>query len=127
MMIPVESSMIDAVDYHENKQEFDVVFKNGDIYRYFEVPKGIYEKFMLAKSKGQFLSAFVIKAGYRYEKIGNEASQEVPVDMTKMMTSVFKGSLDMMESAGLARREMDENGNVRIILIGEYVKEVLNK
>jgi len=121
----VESSMISAIGYDEKQQHLYVQFKTGDIYRYKEVPIGIYQKLSVAPSKGQFLSAFVVKAGYEYEKLGNTFDQQLP--KVEEVTGEFKKKvLQSLVEAGLAKWEMDEQGNPRIVLTGEAVKEALS-
>lgn len=125
-MIEVESSMIHSAGYDEKEMSMYVRFKTtDDVYKYKEVPSGIFTKFMAAPSKGQFLNQFVVKAGYEYEKIGNAYTQEIPISTNEIVDD-FKISAKKMIDAGLARYEMDEQGNMRIVLIGEAVKEALS-
>jgi len=59
-LIQVESSMIYAVGYDEESQTMEVVFNSGGVYRYFDVPKDIYEGLLAAESKGRYMRAHVI-------------------------------------------------------------------
>ena len=65
--IAVSSSTIKAIGYEERTQTLEVEFKSGGVYQYLDVPKIIYERFVLATSKGKFLAQF-IKDKYRTEK-----------------------------------------------------------
>lgn len=59
-LIEVESSMIQAVGYDEETQVLRVVFNNGGLYEYYDVPSEIYDGLMQAESKGQYMRAMVI-------------------------------------------------------------------
>jgi len=67
-LIQVESSMIYAVGYDEETQILEVVFNSGGIYRYFDVPKEVYEGLLAAESKGRYMRANVIDL-YPYEQV----------------------------------------------------------
>lgn len=58
--VNVESSMIEAVGYDPDSKELEVAFNSGEIYRYADVPRAIYEGLLAADSKGQFMHAHVI-------------------------------------------------------------------
>ena len=66
-LIQVESSMIYAVGYDEESQTMEVAFNSGGVYRYFDVPKDIYEGLLAAESKGRYMRANVIDM-YPYAK-----------------------------------------------------------
>lgn len=64
----VNSSMISEIsDWKEG--QFDIKFVSGQTYRYFDVPKGIYEKLLTANSIGKFFDLFIKKAGYKYQEL----------------------------------------------------------
>lgn len=52
--VPVESSSIDSVGYEKNVLE--VRFRNGGLYRYFDVPEQAVVSLMGAESKGRFFN-----------------------------------------------------------------------
>ena len=66
--IPVDSSNIAEVGYEDTTMVLEILFHNGNIYQYFDVPQSVYEEFMSADSKGKFLNAN-IKNNYRYTKL----------------------------------------------------------
>lgn len=66
--IPVNSSNINSIGYDILSAILEVEFKDGSIYRYYDVPDYIYKELMNAKSYGQFLSEN-IKYNFRYQKI----------------------------------------------------------
>ncbi|HEX4641342.1 MAG TPA: KTSC domain-containing protein [Chthoniobacterales bacterium] len=52
--IPVESSALAAVGYSKKLRALEIEFRNGAIYRYFEVPPDVYDGFVNARSKARF-------------------------------------------------------------------------
>ncbi|MDQ2630840.1 MAG: KTSC domain-containing protein [Actinomycetota bacterium] len=52
--VPVESSSIESVGYEKNVLE--VRFRNGGLYRYFDVPEQAVVSLMRAESKGRFFN-----------------------------------------------------------------------
>ncbi len=64
----VDSSMIHAVGYDPKEQCLEVVFNNGKVYQYFEIPQEIYDGLMEASSKGSYMRSFVIDC-YPYQKL----------------------------------------------------------
>ncbi len=56
----VESSMIHAVGYDPEQQMLEVIFNNGRVYQYFEVPPKVYEELMASSSKGSYMRDCVI-------------------------------------------------------------------
>lgn len=53
---PIDSSAILAFGYSEQFAVLDVQFQKGGVYRYFAVPRRLYELFLAADSKGTFLN-----------------------------------------------------------------------
>lgn len=64
----VASSNISEVGYDENSRTLEVLFTNGNIYQYFDVPPQIYAELMQAGSAGQYLNAN-IKGNFRYARV----------------------------------------------------------
>lgn len=65
-MIKVNSSNIESIGYEGN--DLIVQFKTGNIYKYFNVEKTLYESLLNSDSKGQFLNSF-IKGNYKYSRL----------------------------------------------------------
>lgn len=65
---PVSSSNIASIGYDARTLTLEVEFIGGSIYQYFDVPETVYQEFMRASSKGQFLHTN-IKNNYRYMKV----------------------------------------------------------
>jgi hypothetical protein len=66
---PVASSNLISVGYDEAAQTLEIEFANGTIYQYYNIGPGLYEQFMQAPSKGQFLNVYIRNA-YPYSRIG---------------------------------------------------------
>ena len=61
----VISSAIRAVDYDGKRSRLLVVFRESGRYAYLNVPKGVYDAFLAAESKGSFFNE-EIRDRYRY-------------------------------------------------------------
>ena len=59
-LIPVESSMIQAVGYDRKTHVLEVVFTSGQTYCYEGVPSKVYKELMAAASKGQYMRSEII-------------------------------------------------------------------
>ena len=81
----VESSNLAAVGYSRKHGVLDVTFKSsGDTYRYFNVPRKIYDRLMRATSKGIFYNTYIR---------GNKDYAPIKLDKTITNTSpVFKST-----------------------------------
>ena len=66
--IAIESSTIADVGYEQATMTLEIGFRNGSVYQYFDVPETVYQEFMRASSKGNFLHAN-IRDNYRYTKV----------------------------------------------------------
>lgn len=65
---PVTSSNVAEVGYDASAMTLEVVFNNGSVYQYFDVPESVYQELVRAESVGGFLHAN-IKGRYRYTKV----------------------------------------------------------
>jgi hypothetical protein len=66
----INSTSIKSLGYEPETGVLEIEFKDsGEVYRYFDVPPGEYEAFLLASSKGSYLNQTFKKREYRYEKI----------------------------------------------------------
>jgi hypothetical protein len=66
-MIYVDSSNIEQVGYDGDTMELHVIFKDGSLYVYTNVPVQVYEGLLGAASKGSYLNREV-KGVYDYDK-----------------------------------------------------------
>ena len=63
----VKSSNIVSVGYNEVDKILEVEFIRSGVYKYFDVPKNVYEAFITAPSIGKFLHS-KIKGIYNFKK-----------------------------------------------------------
>lgn len=59
-LIPVVSSMIQAVGYDPKTRLLEVVFNSGRTYCYEGVPATVYKELMTADSKGRYIRSEII-------------------------------------------------------------------
>lgn len=71
----VQSKAIRSVSYDDERKILEVEFESSSAYRYFDVPRDVYEWLLKVKSKGRFVNRLV-KEKYRYERIGPETAHE---------------------------------------------------
>ena len=64
----VTSTNIVSVGYDEQNEILEVEFRDGAVYQYYNVNKQLYDQFMAAPSKGQFL-AYQIKNSFPYSRV----------------------------------------------------------
>ncbi len=64
----VDSTMLYAIGYDEGTQTLETIFYSGGIYRYFGVPRDIYDGLQAAPSKGRYMWANVINR-FPYERV----------------------------------------------------------
>lgn len=68
-MQPISSSNLDSAGYDEAEQIMEVSFLNGGTYRYYNVPKDVWEEFLVANTPGQYFYHH-IRTSYTYIMIG---------------------------------------------------------
>jgi hypothetical protein len=64
----LNSTSVRSVGYDEFSQDLEVEFSSGKIYRYHDVPYGMYASLMRASSKGRFLN-WRIKSVFPYTEV----------------------------------------------------------
>lgn len=68
-MQEVSSSNIRELGYDEDTQTMGVVFHNGNLYHFLDVPQEVYEELLGASSVGQQFN-LSIRGQYEYENKG---------------------------------------------------------
>jgi hypothetical protein len=68
MYLRVESSMLSEIGYEDSTSMLGVLFKNGSIYEYANVPSHVHSAFVAAPSHGKYFDAN-IKGKYVCRKI----------------------------------------------------------
>ncbi len=66
--VPVTSSNITEIGYDEASSTLEILFRNGRLYQYFDVPPQAHRELMAASSHGQYLNTH-IKGQYRYARV----------------------------------------------------------
>lgn len=64
----VESSALQAAAYAEHQALLYLLFRSGEVYRYFDVPGWQYQEFLAADSKGRYFGRN-IRGRFRYERM----------------------------------------------------------
>lgn len=64
----VESSVFQAAAYAESRAWLYLLFRSGEIYRYFDVPRWQYQEFLTSDSKGRYFG-HNIRGQFRYERM----------------------------------------------------------
>jgi hypothetical protein len=67
-MNPVESSQLQSAGYDENLQDLYIEFKNGTVYRYYDVPWTTFNQLVKSDSCGSYF-AIHIKGHFEYKKL----------------------------------------------------------
>lgn len=66
--VAVRSSNVAEVGYDSATMTLEVMFVDGDVYQYFDVPEAIFAQLIQSDSIGRFLNANV-KGSYRYSRL----------------------------------------------------------
>lgn len=64
--LAVDSTALQAVDYYHGFLK--ITFESGETYRYYGVPKVVYDGLISADSKGRYFHDY-IRDQYRYERV----------------------------------------------------------
>lgn len=68
------SSVIEQMQYDTRWRVLLVKFRDsGEVYRYYDVPRAVWEAFVAAPSKGTFLNETFKARGFRYEGAAESA------------------------------------------------------
>ncbi len=66
--VPVASSNIAAIGYHQETRILEVEFRNGTVYEYYDVPPAEHTRLMNAASHGTYFHAH-IRDRYRCRRV----------------------------------------------------------
>jgi hypothetical protein len=67
--ISVSSTSIEMVGFDPESLTLGVSFRNGTEHHYYNVPPDVFEGLRTASSPGNYLNAYVKKAGYSYARV----------------------------------------------------------
>jgi len=76
---PVQSTAIAKAGYSKRRHILEIEFVNGAVYRYFDVPRSVYQELMAAESKARFYDSN-IKKHYRSALVRQRQKQEQPTN-----------------------------------------------
>ena len=63
-----KTSTIDKVGYYDEDETLTVMFNDGGIYEYYDVPKIVYHQLLFSETPGKIL-AKEVKGRYEHERI----------------------------------------------------------
>jgi len=66
--LPVTSSSIAEIGYDPSTATLEIMFVDGRVYQYFDVPVAVYEALMTASSVGQYFHR-EIRGIYRFARV----------------------------------------------------------
>jgi hypothetical protein len=66
--VPVDSSTLASIQYHQRRRWLDLEFRSGECYRYFQVPPHYYRELLSAHSKGQCFN-HMIRNRFSYQRL----------------------------------------------------------
>jgi len=64
----LDSSSLQSVGYAAEARTMEITFRNGSIYRYFEVPSHTHDALLSAISKGRYFTA-AIRSNFRFKRL----------------------------------------------------------
>jgi hypothetical protein len=80
----VSSKGINWIRYDAANRALDVAYASAKTYRYFDVPRSVYEWLMKARSKGRFVNRLV-QSNYRFEQIEQEPAAPSDRDLERLL------------------------------------------
>ena len=66
--VQLQSSMLGSASYSDAEQTLDLVLVDGTVYKYWLVPRGVFEGLAVAPSPGQYFWS-AIRNRYPYRRI----------------------------------------------------------
>jgi len=73
-MVPVISTNVATIGHNAKTQILDVTFHHGGHYRYYGVPRAVFDAILVAESVGSTLAHLVKDGGYRFEQVTEGAA-----------------------------------------------------
>ena len=67
--VPVTSTALKSAGYDDATHVLEVEFVHGGVYRYFLVPRSVYEGLLAAESRGAYYDEYVKKPGFAFERV----------------------------------------------------------
>jgi hypothetical protein len=96
----VDSSMMVSVGYGPSQRTLEIEFRSGDVYRYLDVPPGVFRDLLAARSKGRFFQAN-IDGAYAFERVRAARSgrrvRRIPVASSMMVEVGYDAAQRILE------------------------------
>lgn len=87
---PLTSNAVISAGYDQATQQLEIEFKGGRLYRYFDVPPGVYDFLLRTPSKGGFINR-MIEGKYRYEE---HKPEQPELDVLAALTASLRARSD---------------------------------
>ena len=128
----VKSKNLYWLDYREGDLYASFNSNPSMMYHYYQVPQEVYQSINSANSIGEAFNQLIMKARKPYQFVRNQmtmtGTDENPIfsfpEQAKKPFEEFSDVISYLESKGLARKENDESGEIRVVFSGEYLKEM---
>jgi hypothetical protein len=85
---PLRSRALVSAGYDPEARLLELEFHNGRVYRYREVPPGVFEFLLRTPSKGSFVNR-MIDGRYAHEEV-SERAPELEADMTELLEASLR-------------------------------------
>jgi hypothetical protein len=85
---PLRSRALVSAGYDAEARVLELEFHNGRVYRYREVPPGVFEFLLRTPSKGSFVNR-MIDGRYAYEEV-NEGGPEGEADVAALLEASLR-------------------------------------
>jgi hypothetical protein len=72
---PLKSRAVVSAGYDAESRVLELEFHNGRVYRYRDVPEGVYQFLMRTESKGGYVNR-MIQDRYSYEEVGSDVPEQ---------------------------------------------------
>lgn len=133
-MYQVKSSNIDKIGWHLGS--LFVEFKSGDTYEYIGVPHVSFRDMIEGShdpefSVGKHFHQHIKQAGYKYKRLTEEEIKMMKFDEEETNLTIptltisslsFHEAMKRLQENGFAHTDQDEQGNLRVVISGEWVK-----
>jgi hypothetical protein len=82
--LPLESRAIASAGYDAETRVLELEFSSGRVYRFREVPAGVYEWLLRVPKKGLYVSRSVTSQ-YAFEDVTDQPTAEEPADLESLL------------------------------------------
>jgi hypothetical protein len=94
---PLQSRALVSAGYDAAAQILELEFHNKRVYRYRDVPAGVFEFLLRTASKGSFVNR-MIDGRYAYEEVSEDGESASEGDMTSLLEASLRAREGKRES-----------------------------